>query len=79
MGRGLVCVIEWKEFMTELQFLLNQEAFYANNGLGESEERKQIHTIIRLKREGPAPYCLGDDDCSTLALSTCAWRMDCGV
>lgn len=80
MERGSACVIEWKEYMTEMQALLNEEAFYANNGRGDSEERKQLHTLIRLKRSDlPPPPCFGHDDCSTLMLSTCPWRMDCGT
>lgn len=78
MERGLVCVIEWKEYMTEMQALLNEEAFYSNNGRGDSEERQKLHTLIRLKRDPTPPGCFGEDDCSTLMLSTCPWRMDCG-
>lgn len=77
MERG-PSIIQWTEYMSELQDLLNQEAILANTGKGDSEERMKIHTIIRLKREGPGPFCFGHDDCSTLALSTCAWRIDCG-
>jgi hypothetical protein len=66
--------------MTKLQDLLDEEARLANNGHDDSEERKQIHTIIRLKRsEFPQPHCFGEDDCSTLMLSRCPWRMDCGA
>lgn len=65
--------------MTELQNLLNQEAQLSNTGHGDSEERKQLHTVIRLKREGPEPWCFGHDDCSTAFLSRCPWRIDCGV
>lgn len=64
--------------MTEIQKLLNKEAKLSNAGYGNSEERQQILTVIRLKREGPPPVCFGEDDCSTSMLSTCAWRMDCG-
>lgn len=64
--------------MTELQDLLNQEAKLSNAGKGDSDERQKILTVIRLKR-GPAPWCFGEDDCSTNMLSTCPWRMDCGV
>jgi hypothetical protein len=71
-------IIQWTEFMSEIQDLLNQEAILSNAGRGNSPERQQLLTVISLKREGPAPYCFGDDDCSTLALSTCPWRMDCG-
>lgn len=33
--------------------------------------------MIEAKR-GPAPICYGEDDCSTLILSMCPWRMTCG-
>ena len=79
MERRSVCIIEWKEYMNELQELLNLEAQYSNNGKSNSEERMKIHTLIRLKRdEYWRPSCFGDDDCSTLMLSTCPWRIDCG-
>jgi hypothetical protein len=65
--------------MTELQTLLNEEAMLSNTGRGDSKERMQLHTIIRLKRdEKYRPGCFGDDDCSTIMLSQCPWRMDCG-
>jgi len=80
MERGLVCIIEWKEYMTEMQELLNAEARYSNVGKVDSAERMQIHTLIRLKRDDQfKPPCFGEDDCSTLMLSTCPWRMDCGT
>ena len=61
-----------------MQDLLNQEAFYSNNGQETSDERMQIHTLIRLKRDDQfKPPCFGEDDCSTLILSSCPWRMDC--
>ncbi|CAB4130075.1 hypothetical protein UFOVP116_257 [uncultured Caudovirales phage] len=62
-----------------LQDLLDQEAALANTGMQNSEERAKIHTVIRLKREAPAPVCFGNDDCSTRMLSMCPWRMDCGA
>ena len=62
-----------------LQDLLNQEAALSNQGKGSSDERMQIHTLIRLKRGSVQPVCFGHDDCSTLMLSRCPWRMDCGV
>lgn len=79
MERGSACIIEWEEFMSEMQDLLNQEASLGNAGQGNSDERMRIHTLIRLKRdEQYRPPCFGLDDCSTLMLSTCPWRMDCG-
>ena len=66
--------------MTELQDLLNEEAMLSNTGRGNSRERAELHTVIRLKRsEFPQPHCFGEDDCSTLMLSKCPWRMDCGA
>jgi hypothetical protein len=64
--------------VNELQDLLNEEAKLSNAGLGDSIERQKILTVIRLKREQPAPVCFGHDDCSTSMLSMCPWRMDCG-
>lgn len=70
MERGLVR-------LRELQKLLNEEALLSNSGQGDSEERKKIHTLIRLKRTDQ-PSCFGHDDCGSVTLSMCAWRMDCG-
>jgi len=64
---------------SELQDLLNEEAELANAGHGDSVERQHLHTIIRIKRsEFSQPHCFGEDDCSTLMLSQCPWRIDCG-
>jgi hypothetical protein len=64
--------------LSELQKLLNEEAMLSNTGHSNSEERKKIHTIIRLKRTNQ-PRCFGQDDCATVTLSMCPWRMDCGT
>ena len=48
-----------KTSLTEIQDLLDQEATLANNGQADSEERKKLHTVIRLKRVSPAPVCFG--------------------
>lgn len=61
-----------------LQDLLNHEAKLSNAGRGDSDERQQLLTVIRLKRTNQ-PVCFGQDDCSTNMLSQCPWRMDCGV
>ena len=61
-----------------IQEMLNKEAKLSNSGKGDSPERQQLLTAIRLKRMQPAPVCFGEDDCSTSMLSTCPWRMDCG-
>ena len=65
--------------MSEIQELLDQEARLSNEGKGDSEERQKIHTMIRIMRKSPAPFCFGEDDCSTTILSLCPWRMDCGT
>lgn len=65
--------------MTKMQDLLNKEARLSNAGKGDSVERQEILTLIRLQRnEAYRPSCFGEDDCSTQMLSTCPWRMDCG-
>ena len=65
--------------MDKLQELLDREAHLANTGKADSIERKHLHTMIRLMRdESQRPECFGDDDCSTLMLSVCPWRIDCG-
>ena len=61
-----------------LQSLLDLEAQLSNTGHSNSEERKKIHTMIRLKRQQPAPVCFGDDDCGIGILMHCPWRIDCG-
>jgi hypothetical protein len=63
--------------MTEIQQLLNREALLSNTGHGDSIERQELHTMIRLMRTDQPP-CFGEDDCSTVMLSRCPWRMDCG-
>jgi hypothetical protein len=70
--------------MTEIQALLNQEAKLSNEGKGDSEERQQILTMIRLMRiasdgSGEVPWCFGQDDCSTRTMTRCPWRIDCGT
>lgn len=65
--------------MHSLQDLLDKEANLSNSGKGDSAERQEILTMIRLKRnEAYRPVCFGEDDCSTNMLSRCPWRMDCG-
>ena len=65
--------------MSDIQELLDREAALGNEGKGNSEECMKIHTLIRLKRIAPPPVCFGDDDCSTMMLSRCPWRIDCGA
>ena len=60
----------------KIQKLLDEEARLSNAGLSDKPEMQKILEEIRLLR-GPAPRCLGEDDCSSMCLSTCTWRMDC--
>lgn len=63
-----------------IQTLLNAEATIANSKPDEyaNKVRKQIHIQIEALRDPMAPSCYGHDDCSTLILSLCPWRMTCG-
>ena len=63
----------------DIQILLDREARLGNAGLGKSQERQEILTMIRLARdEAYRPSCFGEDDCSTNMLMRCPWRIDCG-
>jgi len=65
--------------MSTIQELLDKEAKLSNQGQGNSTERQQLLTAIRVMRdEQYRPVCFGEDDCSTSMLSQCPWRMDCG-
>lgn len=65
--------------MSKMQDMLNREARLSNAGKGDSPERQELLTMIRLTRDEQwRPPCFGEDDCSTLQLSKCPWRMDCG-
>ena len=57
--------------MTELQKLLDKEATLSNR-------RYHILQQIKSMRGTEPPHCWGLDDCSTLTLSQCPWRIDCG-
>ena len=70
--------MERKSVRVNIQDLLDREAQLSNAGKGDSKDRMQIHTLIRLKRVQPAPVCFGEDDCSTNMLMRCPWRIDCG-
>jgi hypothetical protein len=77
----------WVNETTAIQVLLDAEAGISNaisrhNIKGEAETelkviRATLHKQIECLR-GPAPPCYGEDDCSTMILSTCPWRMTCG-
>ena len=38
---------------------------------------KEVQLEIEKLRGTEPPYCWGEDDCSTMMLSQCAWRNDC--
>jgi hypothetical protein len=60
-----------------MQELLDEEAILGYRGNKTTmEERKAIHVLIKLARDNP-PACWGQDDCSSRALATCPWRIDC--
>ena len=54
-----------------LQDLLDQEARLSNR-------RLEILAKIKDMRGEEAPICWGEDDCSTMMLMRCPWRIDCG-
>ena len=64
--------------MSKLQKLLDSEARLSNAGKSNSPERRDLHIEIKKLRGTVPPPCHGQDDCSTLILSTCPWRIDCG-
>jgi hypothetical protein len=64
--------------MATIQELLDQEARLSNEGHGKSEFRIVILEEIKVRRGTDAPHCWGEDDCSTLTLIKCPWRIDCG-
>jgi hypothetical protein len=62
-----------------IQGLLNEEAKMSNKGMNKEHPfRKIILEEIRQLRGTEAPACFGHDDCSTIVLSQCPFRMDCG-
>jgi hypothetical protein len=77
----------WVNKTTVIQVLLDAEAGISNAMYGENisgDGVAMLNTVIAtLHRQieclrGPAPSCYGEDDCSTMILSTCPWRMTCG-
>ena len=65
--------------MNRIQELLNEEAKMSNKGMDKEHPfRKIILTEIRQLRGTVPPHCFGEDDCSTMMLVRCPWRMDCG-
>ena len=56
--------------MSNIQELLDKEATLGNR-------RLLVHKQIKIMRgDSPRP-CWGTDDCSTLMLIICPWRIDC--
>lgn len=64
--------------MSTIQELLDKEAQLANDGHSKSEFRIIILEEIKARRGTVAPSCWGEDDCSTMTLVRCPWRIDCG-
>ena len=56
--------------MSQIQTLLDKEAELSNR-------RYYILQQIKSLRGDEPPHCWGMDDCSTLTLSQCPWRIDC--
>ena len=55
-----------------IQVLLDTQAELAN-------QKFQVEKEIRKLRGVVPPECFGMDDCSSMFLSVCPWRFDCGV
>lgn len=64
--------------MSTMQELLDKEAQLSNKGLTKHEFRVIILEEIKARRGNEAPVCWGEDDCSTMMLVRCPWRIDCG-
>jgi hypothetical protein len=64
--------------MTHIQELLNLQANLSNTGKKDSDEYRNVYIKIKELRGTEPPVCWGEDDCSTLILSQCHWRIDCG-
>lgn len=55
----------------DIQKLLDKEARLGN-------ERYEVVQQIKQLRGTEPPVCWGQDDCSTMMLVRCPWRIDCG-
>jgi hypothetical protein len=64
--------------MTHIQELLDLQANLSNEGKKHSDEYHNVCITIKELRGTQPPFCWGQDDCSTLILSQCPWRIDCG-
>jgi len=68
-----------KDPQNQIQEWLDKSAYLSNNGLQDTEEyRNLIFSILLHRDDRHRPPCFGQDDCSTLMLSRCPWRIDCG-
>ena len=74
---GLLYIGLWKAKMTEIQKLLDLEANLSNTGKKDSDEYRKAHIEIKRLRGDVPPHCWGEDDCSTMILVRCPWRIDC--
>jgi hypothetical protein len=77
--------MDWVNENSVIQVLLDAEAdisnaIYRDSTLTESlgPTRSMLHRQIEVLRDTLPPVCYGEDDCSTLILSRCPWRMTCG-
>lgn len=57
--------------MKSLQELLDESARLTN-------ELYKVNQEIKERRGDNPPVCWGQDDCSSMVLVTCPWRIDCG-
>lgn len=57
--------------MSDIQEFLDHSARLSN-------ELWEVNEAIKEMRGKNPPPCWGHDDCSTLALMVCPWRIDCG-
>lgn len=62
------------QILKSLQDYLNEEAKMSL----DDPRLPELLLRIRELRGDKTPPCFGYDDCSTMALSMCPWRMDCG-
>ena len=63
-------VVTPRGFMSDLQTLLDKQANLSNR------HEMVVRQIIAMRGITP-PRCWGMDDCSTIVLSQCPWRVDC--
>lgn len=79
---------KWVNETTSVQVLLDTEANISNviSRYKIQDEAAAELAVIRATvvrqiecLRDSAPSCYGNDDCSTACLSTCPWRMTCGL